>query len=424
MMLRRRLLFLSPIVPAQGGNGLAMRTGFFLDAYAREFDVDLAVFPIVSSASGPTPFLHARTNRLCVFSQPPVDTHFSLVAALADPDARLSAFQFYGRPSLTSRVSAAAQEMLTPWANQSYDAVHVGRLYLAPLAERWLSQPAGRRPRLIIDCDDDDAKTYRGLAAIARRSHRLRAAAWAEAEAVAFAALAQRVLPGFDLAFAASHADAERLSSDAASVTVVPNVVPQTFRPKRPPAPRPRRSGSRTILFAASMGYAPNDDAARWFLTRIWPRLRRAVRFPLHLVLAGSNPSEGLLRLGRQRSVRVTGTVSDMAPFYQRADLAVIPLRAGGGTRIKLLEAAACGTAVVSTTIGAEGTTFRHGRDLLLADTEELFVRACVGLLYHPELAAQLARRAYLRVVRDYDAVQWSRQLSDWAMPASEKQAG
>ncbi len=421
-MLRRRLLFLSPIIPAQGGNGLAMRTGFFLNAYAREFDVDLAVFPIVNSASGPTPFLYARTNRLHVFLQPPADTHFSLVAALADPDARLAAFRLYGRPSLTSCVSAAAQEMLTAWiADQSYDAVHIGRLYLAPLAQRWLAQPASQRPRLIIDCDDDDAKTYRGLAALARESHRPRAAAWAEAEAVAFAAMARRVLPGFDLAFAASRADAQSLSSDAAPVSVVPNVVPEKSRSRRPPTPRPRRGKSRTILFAASMGYAPNDDAARWFLTRIWPRLRQSVRFPLRFVLAGSNPSEALLRLGRQHSVWVTGTVPDMAPYYQRADLAVIPMRAGGGTRIKLLEAAAHGIPIVSTPIGAEGTTFRHGRDLLLANTEELFLRACADLLNNRVLAAEFARRAYLRVLRDYDAGRWSRQVNDWATRALEK---
>jgi glycosyltransferase involved in cell wall biosynthesis len=104
----------------------------------------------------------------------------------------------------------------------------------------------------------------------------------------------------------------------------------------------------------------------------------------------------------------VTGTVADVAAFYRDADLAVIPIRAGGGTRIKLLEAAVHGVPIVSTTFGAQGTTFRRGRDLLLADSEEAFVRACGVLLRNSRELRSLAARARLTVMRDYDSERWA----------------
>jgi glycosyltransferase involved in cell wall biosynthesis len=161
------------------------------------------------------------------------------------------------------------------------------------------------------------------------------------------------------------------------------------------------------------MGYAPNDDAARWLIMRILPRVQRAVRHPVRLVLAGSNPSPSLVRLGRRRDVRVTGTIADITSCYRAADLAVIPIRAGGGTRIKLLEAAAHGLPIVSTPLGAEGTTFRNGHEVVLANTGDRFARACADLLLHRERASRLAGRARARVTRDYDAGRWARYLGD-----------
>jgi glycosyltransferase involved in cell wall biosynthesis len=412
MTVRRRLLFLSPIVPARSGNGLAMRTGFFLDAYARVFDIDLAVFPVAGARVEAGSFLRDRTERLNVFPLPPVDAHFSLISAMIDPAARLSAFRQYGRPSLTSRLGAVAQSTLASWiGDRRYDAIHVERLYLAPLVERWTSMPRESRPHLMIDSDDDDSSTFRRLADRARRDGRVHAAEWARAEADAFLAMAQRVLPKFDLVLAASATDAASISGYAAPASVVPNVIPAGTAPVR----KPRRSRSKTILFVGNMSYAPNADGARWFLSRVWPRLRRASRSPLRLVIAGSNPPQSLVRTGKQRDVRVTAWVPDLAPCYRAADLVVIPIRVGGGTRIKLIEAAAQGLPIVSTTLGAEGTAFRDGRDLLLADTEERFVEACAGLLANPVRAARFGRRARVAASHAYDRERWSRQLADWA---------
>jgi glycosyltransferase involved in cell wall biosynthesis len=417
MTRRRRLLFLSPIMPARSGNGLAMRAGFFLDAYARDFDVDLAVLPVAGSTGGSEHFARARSARLQVFPLPPVDAHFSLIAATRDPDARLAAFRQYGRPSLTSRMGAAAQAMLDPWvADRDYEAVHVARLYLAPLAERWISPVSAARPRVMMDCDDDDETTYRRMALVARSGGRAYDAAWADIEAASFGAMARHVLPRIDRAFAASAVDAASLSAHGASVTLIPNVIPAgAARVDRTPRP------GLAVLFVGNLGYGPNEDGAAWFLKSVWPGLKRRIRWPLGFMLAGSRPPDSLIRLARQRDVHLAASVPDIGACYREADLAVIPIRSGGGTRIKLIEAAAFGVPVVSTTIGAEGTAFRHGRDLLLADTREGFANACADLLAHPVHARRLARRARTTALQNYDAGRWRRYLRELAAAPCER---
>lgn len=414
---RGRLLFLAPVLPADRGNGLAMRVGFFLDAYSRNFDVDLAVFAIVAVPEESIAFARPRVRRIQVFSRPLPDAHFALVAAIGDDQERLLAFRRYGRPSLASITGESTRRALNGWMQgHQYDVVHVSRLYLAPLTEAW--PDAAAPARFVIDCDEDDASAYRRVAKLERKNGRHGRADWAEAEADAFDSLARQSLPRFDLAFSASATEAASLSSYSAKVVVVPNVAPSGSRSVRRPQPRL----GKTLLCVGTMGYAPNDDGARWLITRIWPRIRRALRASIRLLIVGSNPSPSLIRLGRRRDVTVTGTVRDIGAFYRDADLAVIPIRAGGGTRIKLLEAAAHGTPIVSTTFGAAGTTLRHGRELLIADDEEQFARACVNVLRRPHHARALAARARRRAVLDYNSEQWAgrvaRLMSDFVFNA------
>jgi glycosyltransferase involved in cell wall biosynthesis len=406
---RRRMLFLTPVVPADRGNGLAMRAGFFLDAYSREFDVDLAIFPIVSAPASSLDFARRRVGRMEIFPHPGADSHFALVTSVIDPPARLAAFRRYGRPSLAGFANATALQALAGWtAGEHYDAVHVFRLYIACLAETWTRTPAARRPRLVIDCDEDDGRACSRIAAIERKRGRQQQAAWAEAEADAFANLARDALPRFDLVFAASANEAKTISEWTGQVVAVPNVALTPVASRRPRTHRKLK----TVLFVGTMGYAPNDDGARWLVTRIWPRLCLAFRSPLRLVVVGSNPSASLVRLGRRPYISVTGTVHDVGIFYRQADLAVIPIRAGGGTRIKLLEAAAWGVPVVSTRFGASGTTFRHGRELLIADDAEKFARACAALLQSPNRARRLAAAARRRISMEYDADRWARHVA------------
>jgi len=402
---RKRLLMLAPVMPSDRGMGLAMRAGFFLDAYARRFDVDLVVAPVAGSAPA-SAFVLSRTRRIKILDLGRPDSHYALVASLRDPIARLDAFRRYGRPSLAAFIAPARNALALLAADGRYSLVHVFRLYIAELATPWLGM--GRdRPRLVVDCDENDALAYHRIAEMERRRCNPIAAAWAEAEAEALARFASDWLPKFDLLLAASVDEVKSLPSLGVGAMVVPNVAPG------PPRSCRRRRNFCSILFVGTMGYAPNVDAVIWFVSRVWRRLARALRGRVRLVIVGGHPSPAITRLGSQRGIEVTGAVADVAPYYREADLVVAPIRAGGGTRIKIIEAAAHGVPVVATSFGAQGTTFQHGVDMLLADNEISFLRACLLLARHRSLAARMGAQARAKAKRDYSPAYWRARVAD-----------
>ncbi len=145
-----------------------------------------------------------------------------------------------------------------------------------------------------------------------------------------------------------------------------------------------------TLVFTGSLWYTPNVDALRYFLGEIWPAIRRrrpGARF--HIV--GHDPLPEVRAMAAREGVAVFGPVDDVRPYLANAAVAVVPLRLGSGTRLKILEALAARRPVVSTTLGAEGLDLAPGRDLLLADTPDAFADAVVSLLAQPAHARELA---------------------------------
>ena len=401
---RPSALVLAPILPSDRGNGLAMRAGFLLNAYAEMFDVDLAVVPVAGEAGEITPYVTRRTRRANVLSLGMLDTQFSILSRLSDFEARLQGFHQYGRPSIAAGVNAALQDALMSWAGDvPYALVHVSRLYLASLAAPWLQHETSK-PFLVIDCDEDDASAYRRLARLERKWGRGKRAQWLEAEALAFKRMAIQWLPQFDLLLAASHGEAHllRARAGAARISVVPNTIPPSSLADSPAGHA--ASKRHDIVFVGNMNYLPNIDAVRWFALRIWPKVRAAFPCPLRFVVVGSNPPPSVTALARGRDIVVTGAVKDVSDFYRSAAIAIAPIRAGGGTRIKLLESAGLGIPIVATSFSCEGIGFRHGVDLLLADNETEFAAACVKLLTDQTLALRLADRASKKVRKCYDA--------------------
>jgi polysaccharide biosynthesis protein PslH len=204
----------------------------------------------------------------------------------------------------------------------------------------------------------------------------------------------------YDRVLAVSDTD-RRLMEDAYGVTgveVVPTGVDlDFFRPDPATARDPHR-----IVFTGSMDWMPNQDGVEFFLDQVFPRVRE--RLPdAALDIVGRSPPGWLAdRAARDDAVRVTGFVDDIRPWIQRAAVAVVPLRVGGGTRLKIYEALAMETPVVSTTIGAEGLPLRDGDDILLADDPGRFADAVVRLLTDHEHARTLGVRAARRVRAEF----------------------
>ena len=167
-------------------------------------------------------------------------------------------------------------------------------------------------------------------------------------------------------------------------------------------APGEPEAEGHHLVFTGSMDWLPNEDGLGWFCSEVMPRLREAVG-KLTLWIVGRNPSAAVKRLAEDSAdVEVTGTVDDVRPYIARAGVYVVPLRIGGGTRIKIFEAMAMEKAVVSTTIGAEGLPIHHGDDIILADDPQDFADQTAKLLTDKAARRRLGEAARKLVVENY----------------------
>jgi glycosyltransferase involved in cell wall biosynthesis len=378
-------------VPALAGNGVSMRAGVFLEALTRVADVDLIVAPMFGApGKDAVAWAQRRAARIYVLDLTnSADTHFGLVMRVDDAAARITAFARFGKPSLSARLSIkAAPQVAEMIGGKPYDIVHVSRSFCAPFAlglTRMLS--SAPRPKLTLDLDEDDSRVLSGLAGLSGRQGQYDEQKWRLLEADAFRNLVGEVAPAFDRVWLSSSVEALILGARThVNFRIFPNVI--ALRPM----PRHHDDG-RTLLFVGSLGYEPNQDAVRWLISAIWPRLTRHGN--CRLLVVGASAPESLRRLGRQRGVEMLGWIQDLRQCYAAATLTVAPVRVGGGTRIKLLESAVHGVPIVTTSLGAEGLGFRENQHLWLAENAIAFSEAISYALASPKersRRAQLAR--------------------------------
>ena len=183
-----------------------------------------------------------------------------------------------------------------------------------------------------------------------------------------------------DLTIAVSEDDRQRLAELAPNgrIVSVPTGVDTTYFVQNGFKELPTQ-----LVFSGSMDWHPNEDAVVHFADAILPRIRAEIP-DASLTVVGRNPSQRLRDVAQRTGMRVTGTVDDVRPSIGEASVYVVPLRAGGGTRLKIFEALAMSKPVVSTTVGAEGLALEHGRHFLAADEPQAFADAVIGLLRDP----------------------------------------
>ena len=173
-----------------------------------------------------------------------------------------------------------------------------------------------------------------------------------------------------------------------------------------------------SMVFTGSMDWMPNEDGIAWFVDAILPRIRSAIPDST-LTIVGRNPTAKVKALhAPAEGVTVTGSVPDVRPYLASHQLFIVPLRVGGGTRLKIYEGMTMGLPTVSTTIGAEGLPVVDGEHLVLADDPESFARACVSLLRDPARAAAMGDAAdtYVRHQFGWDGV--ARRFAEFCQAA------
>jgi glycosyltransferase involved in cell wall biosynthesis len=194
-----------------------------------------------------------------------------------------------------------------------------------------------------------------------------------------------------DGVYLCSAADERRLLDQVRGVrtAVIPNAADVEYYQPRSSDPPP---DGRTVIFFGLLSYVPNVDGVNHFVKDIWPRIVTA-HPEARCKIIGGRPPPSLQALAGPR-VELTGFVPDLRPHLAAAAVVVVPLRLGGGTRLKIVEAMAMGKAIVSTTLGAEGIEAVPGRDILVADEPAAFADAVLSLLVEPGLAARIGQSA------------------------------
>lgn len=387
------VVFLSPVLPAETGNGLAMRAGVTLRGLSLRFSVHLIVVPLFGRTATIPDFVRRHTASLTI--EPPTTDPLNATSAPSDPARQAARLIAWPTPLLCRFADAdLLGRIAARFADAAPALIHVMRLYMAPYAGPALN--ASGTPA-VLDLDDDEVQTRERLAEL-HTGHGDAFGAYLETREVErFRALEALWAPRFARLLVASEADRQRLAARLAGdrLAVFPNGVRvPDFLP--PPA-------SRTLLFVGTLGYFPNEDAALVLIGRILPRLRSVAGEDITLRIVGAGTGERLRKAAVTPGVELAGPVDNITDEYARACLVPIPLRAGGGTRIKLLEALAHGRAVVATTIAAEGLSLEHDRHLMIADEPDAFADACLSLLRDLARADRLAMAGRDHVRQHYE---------------------
>ncbi len=326
-----------------------------------------------------------------------------------------------GEPFLIARdrvpeMAARVRELMKPnqqSAISNLQCVHADQLWMAPyaLAAQAEAVKHGYRPKLILDQHNAVHLIPRRLAD-GTQNPLLRL--WLTMEANRMARYESSVCGQFDHVVWVTAEDRQAVQAISNQQSAISNsIIPICINPQSvvPIFRRPEAS-PRQVMFLGGMHWPPNADGVLWFVREVWPAVRE--RLPEACFLAvGKNPPREL-QSGRgslHQSIRAPGYVDDPGECWAAGGVFVVPLRAGGGMRVKILDAWARGVPVVSTTIGAEGIAYQDGEDLLIADTPYEFAGAVARVLTDGDLARRLAAAGRATVERQYD---WRKAYGAW----------
>ena len=394
---QRPVLFLSPVTPFAEGTGVEKRAWAHLEALTSLGPVDLVLHVAQPHAQVPelirqrcrtvSTMLVAPSHNMRKFRIPGLTTLLRLVT--------------YGQPRRKIVDAEAKRNLQEKLKRGNYALFFCFRLSSFSLFTKLLAEEEVRFGKQVVDFDDIESRVLERALAHPDRKHgaeqrlliRIELAETRRYEMHALRRGTVTVCSTIDASIL------QRNSADA-KILVVPNSLTALS------ALPPRRSfKSARLLFLGTMTYHPNEDAALYFCHQILPLIRAEVGGDkIELDIVGRGPSARVQGLSRLPGVRVHGGVESVEPAYADSDIVVVPIRYGGGTRIKILEALALGRPVVSTSVGAEGLDLRDREDILIADTPVEFARCCLTLASDEALRSRLAESGRARFMALYES--------------------
>ncbi len=388
-----RILFLTPQFPDPPHKGTTLRNYNLITGLAAQHEIDLLSFAETTPAMSALGQLCRRVTTVSIPHRPnwrrALDT---VVSPWPDMGLRLWSRSF--------------QQQLAKWMHDGrYDVLQVEGLELARYILT-LARPAGTREHLPLIVFDDHNAEYllqQRMAEAEIAAHGWNAGAvYSSVQWRKLHRFERRVCGCADRVVCVSMADAAaiRQLDPASRICVIPNGVDTIFyqREKVVPLALP----PPVLVFTGTMDFRPNVDAVLWFSQEVLPLIKQqqpAVR----VYIVGQRPHARLDGLRADPAITITGAVDDTRPYIAAATVYLVPLRMGGGTRLKVLEALSLQAPVVSTTLGAEGFGLKNGQELVLADEPAEFARAIVELIQDRGRAQALGAAGRAFAVQHYD---------------------
>jgi sugar transferase (PEP-CTERM/EpsH1 system associated) len=297
----------------------------------------------------------------------------------------------------TPQMDRALEDLLR---RRRFDLVHLGGVHLSEYVERLRTAPD--RPMLVCDWHNIESELMdRYSKSVGNPLLRV----YAAATAARLRAAEKRLLQLCDMVTVTSDRERRSIESrwpSSCPLRVVENGVDLSAFTLQGTVPPEHTHSRNKFLFVGSLDYHANIDAVTYFANDIWPRVLRAhPEFRFQIV--GRSPAKSVRALAVRPGIEVIGAVADVRPYYRGAFASIVPLRVGGGTRLKILESMAAGTPVISTRLGAEGLEVEDGGHILLADRPDHFLNAITSLRARPQQWAHLARSGQQLVRSRYD---------------------
>lgn len=365
------ILFLTPQLPYPPRQGTTIRNFNLISHLARRHTIDLLTFLAPGEHLTAASPLHQICRRVAGVPQPVRSTaqraRDTLLSACPDMGLRLES------PAMRRQVAAWS-------ADTEYALVQVEGIELAQYGLQVAGRKAGRQPALVFDEHNCEyLLQQRSALTDLKQVRRWLAAGYSLIQWQKLRRYEAHILRLADATAAVSAADKAALLAltPGVDIRVISNGIDlELYRPQ----PGMLDLATPSLVFTGKMDYRPNIDAALWFGREVWPLVLAQVP-QARFQIVGMNPHPRLDELRSHPTIDITGAVDDTRPYLHAALAYVIPMRVGGGTRFKALEAMACGKAIVSTTLGVEGILVHNDQEMLIADTPAAFAQAVVRLI-------------------------------------------
>ena len=400
------ILFLTQVLPYPLDAGPKVRAYYVLRHLAQRHPVTLVSF--VRPTDTPAAVAHLRSFCQAVHTVP-------MPRSRARDAVHLLRSLVTGQPFMIARdwVPVMARLLRELTTDTSYGTIHADQLWMAPYALQAQAPAAGgRRPALILDQHNAVHLIPRRLAQ--GEGHPVKRLLL-EREARVMARYEVAACRRFDTVVWVTEEDRRAVAAAADSVSRSPHsalgvrhsafagpVIP-ICGDAQATAVIPRCPGGRRVTFLGGLHWPPNAQGLLWFARRVFPLVLRACPDAVLTVIGRDAPAAVLSAGLPDASLDVTGYVADPTPYLRETAAFVVPLLAGGGMRVKIIDAWLWGLPVVSTTIGAEGIAIRQGENIVIADSPEAFAQATVRLLQDPAEGQRLGQAGRLWAEEHYN---------------------